>query len=122
MEQLTKKEQLLLAIIFTALIIGAIIHVHKIRLSYEYKINVVKDPQLPRDHLRILDINRAVLNELTMLSGIGPVLAGRIIAYREEHGPFRSKEDITKVKGIGPKKYKSIQEHISISGSDRHKK
>lgn len=49
-----------------------------------------------------IDINRASLDDLITLSGIGPALAQRIIDYRREHGPFRSVEELERVSGIGP--------------------
>ncbi|MFV1979867.1 MAG: ComEA family DNA-binding protein [Rhodothermia bacterium] len=50
-----------------------------------------------------LNVNRATVRQLTLLPGIGPSLAGRIVEYREVSGPFRSTSDLVKVKGIGPK-------------------
>ncbi len=64
----------------------------------------------------LLDINRASTEELEALPGIGPVLAARIIAYREEHGPFRSVEDLLRVPGIGPATLKRIRELITVDG------
>lgn len=49
-----------------------------------------------------LDLNRATAAELTGLPGIGPVLADRIVAYRDSVGGFRGVEDLVAVKGIGP--------------------
>ena len=49
-----------------------------------------------------IDINRATLDDLITLPGIGPALAQRIIDYRSEHGPFRSVEELERVSGIGP--------------------
>jgi len=49
-----------------------------------------------------IDINRATLDDLITLPGIGPALAQRIIDYRIEHGPFRSVEELERVSGIGP--------------------
>jgi len=49
-----------------------------------------------------IDINRATLDDLITLPGIGPALAQRIIDYRIEHGPFRSVEELESVSGIGP--------------------
>ena len=52
-----------------------------------------------------IDINTATEKELKMIPGIGPVMAGRIIASR----PFRSADDLKKVSGIGDKKYDAIR-------------
>ncbi len=50
-----------------------------------------------------LNVNRATAEELERLPRIGPVLARRIVAFREAHGPFRRLEDLEAVPGIGPK-------------------
>lgn len=50
----------------------------------------------------LVDVNRATARELEALPGIGPALAGRIVASREEEGPFRSVEELQRVRGIGP--------------------
>lgn len=60
-----------------------------------------------------ININTATAEELEQLYGIGPTLAGEIIAYREENGAFRRIEDITRVSGIGPELYSGICEMIS---------
>ena len=48
-----------------------------------------------------MNINIATEEELIAVEGIGPPLAQRIVAYREEHGPFASIEELDNVKGIG---------------------
>ena len=48
-----------------------------------------------------LDINRAPPTELSLLPGIGPTMASRIIETRQQRGPFKSVDDITHVPGIG---------------------
>jgi len=50
-----------------------------------------------------LNVNQATVRQLTLLPGIGPSLAGRIIEYREASGRFRSTSDLVNVKGIGLK-------------------
>ena len=50
-----------------------------------------------------VDVNRADESELDQLPGIGPVLAGRIVAERETNGPFSGYLDLQRVRGIGPK-------------------
>ena len=47
-----------------------------------------------------LDLNTAAAEELAGLPGIGEVLAERIVAYREEHGPFAALQDVANVLGI----------------------
>lgn len=62
----------------------------------------------------IININTASKRELEALSGIGPVLAQRIIDYREKNGGFKSKEELLKISGIGPKKFTAIKDKIRI--------
>jgi DNA uptake protein and related DNA-binding proteins len=50
----------------------------------------------------LLDLNTAGKEELMSINGIGPVLSARIIAGR----PYRTVDDLLKVKGIGPKNLK----------------
>ena len=61
-----------------------------------------------------LDINAADEEQLDLLPGIGPVLAGRIVAYRTEHGPFSKTEDLMNVEGIGEGIYGEIQDLITV--------
>ena len=56
---------------------------------------------------KVVHVNRATLEELETLPGIGPALAQRILDYRSTHGNFTSLESLTAVSGIG--------EHISQS-------
>ncbi len=64
--------------------------------------------------LKSVDINTANYEEIQTLPGIGPILAKRIIEYRENYGPFLEPEDLIKVKGIGRKKLERIKEFIII--------
>jgi competence protein ComEA len=59
-------------------------------------------------------INRATAKELETLDGIGPVLAERIIAYRNINGPFLDIADLLKVSGIGAAKFAGLKEKIRI--------
>ncbi|MFH1331058.1 MAG: ComEA family DNA-binding protein [Actinomycetota bacterium] len=59
-------------------------------------------------------LNVAGVQELEALPGVGPVLAGRIFAYREEHGPFAVVEDLLDVPGIGEGKLASLREVVLV--------
>ena len=48
-----------------------------------------------------VNINSADVETLCTLKGIGPSLALRIKEFREQHGPFKTPEDITQVRGVG---------------------
>jgi len=49
----------------------------------------------------LIDVNTATVSELERLPKVGPVLARKIVDYRDEHGSFRHIRDLVKVKGIG---------------------
>ncbi|NLA86693.1 MAG: helix-hairpin-helix domain-containing protein, partial [Clostridiales bacterium] len=61
-----------------------------------------------------VNINKATAEELTTLDGIGEVLAGRIIAYREKHGAFKTIAELMNVQGIAEKKYDAIKDYIIV--------
>lgn len=61
-----------------------------------------------------LDLNRATASDLEELPGIGPVLSERIIAYREENGPFGEVGDLRAVAGIGERTFQSLADLIAV--------
>lgn len=61
-----------------------------------------------------VNINTADEDELSTLSGIGEKTAEKIIRYREEHGPFKTTEDLMNVPGIGESKYALIKDGICV--------
>jgi competence protein ComEA len=61
-----------------------------------------------------ININKATVEQLTELKGIGEAYAKKIIEYREKNGPFKKIEDIMEVKGIGTKTFESIKDQITI--------
>jgi len=70
---------------------------------------------LEADTLRKVDINRAGLEELESLPGIGPVLARRILEFRETNGPFRRSRDLLLVRGIGEKRMARLEPYITLT-------
>lgn len=59
-------------------------------------------------------VNVADVTTLEDLPGVGPVLAGRIVAYREEHGPFTVVEDLLDVPGIGEAKLEALRDSVQV--------
>lgn len=55
-----------------------------------------------------VDLNSATVEQLDALPGVGPVLARRIVAWRDEHGGFTSVEQLREVQGVGDKKAADI--------------
>ena len=60
-----------------------------------------------------ISLNTASAEELDALSGVGPAIAQRIIAYRQQK-PFETIEEIMEVKGIGEKMFEKIKEEIML--------
>jgi competence ComEA-like helix-hairpin-helix protein len=61
-----------------------------------------------------INLNTATSEQLQLLPGIGSNLAGKIIDYRQRHGPFRRPEQIIIIEGISERKYRAISELICI--------
>ena len=59
-----------------------------------------------------VDLNSADWPELAQLPNVGETLARRIIAHRQQFGPYMSHEDLTRVPGIGPKTLEKILEYL----------
>lgn len=62
----------------------------------------------------VVNLNSASASELTALPGIGETLAGRIVAWREENGPFARVDQVMAVSGIGPATYERIRPYARV--------
>jgi uncharacterized protein len=65
-----------------------------------------------------VDLNQASLELLTYVSGLGPQLAQNILAYRHEHGPFRSRMQLLQVPRLGPKAFEQCAGFLRIRGGE----
>ena len=61
-----------------------------------------------------ININVADSSALQTINGVGESLAGKIIAYRELNGKFKSIEDLKNVSGIGEKKFEDIKDKVVV--------
>ena len=66
-----------------------------------------------------VDLNNGTLAELEHLPGIGPVLAGRIVAHRTSHGPFQNIDDLVQVPGIGEKRLAQLRPFVGVGLSKK---
>ena len=64
----------------------------------------------------VVNLNQASADELARLPRVGPSLAGKIVAHREQHGPFKRAQDLMEVKGIGEKMFAILQPYLAVSG------
>ena len=61
-----------------------------------------------------INLNTATAEQLEAIPGIGPVLAQRIIEYRQTHGRFQSVDELLEVRGIGPKRLESMRPYVTV--------
>jgi competence protein ComEA len=63
-----------------------------------------------------LDLNRASIDELALIPGIGPKLAERIIVERKARGGYARVEEVCDVRGVGPKTWERIKPFLELRG------
>ncbi|MFM8329431.1 MAG: helix-hairpin-helix domain-containing protein [Actinomycetales bacterium] len=86
----------------------------QIYLSKESPVKVRTGKAKPKVFSGVVHVNRASVAEFDSLDGIGPVIAKRIVKYRESNGPFVDIADLQKVDGIGAKTFEKIKERLSL--------
>jgi competence protein ComEA len=65
----------------------------------------------------VVNINTAGSEQLQLLPRVGPALAGRIIDFRENHGPFASIDELVAVKGIGETSLEKLSPFVTTDGA-----
>lgn len=104
---LRRTDQLVVGALLVALVV--LMTIHWLRLSRWGSISVELTSQQPREYFYSLDINSASWVEWAQLDGIGEKLAKRIVADRDERGPFRDANDVGRVRGIHFKQLESMK-------------
>ena len=120
--KITKTEWILLAltgVFLCGLLILSFLDREQVgRMGISTEIDVPQEEILP--DLSPLDLNTATEEELTQLPGIGEELARRVVAYREENGPFATVDDLMNVSGIGEGKFEALSDWITVDGEEQN--
>ncbi|MGI6036751.1 MAG: ComEA family DNA-binding protein [Limnochordia bacterium] len=119
-----KREQILVALVIFSLTLGSGLWIRAAVWSAGEEVQFYMEEVQPIESLELtpgegqfdprININRANVELLCTLPGIGPVLAERIIAYREEQGEFKEPEELINVSGIGAKKLAGLLDLIRV--------
>lgn len=116
MFSLTHQERKVLIFIGILILIGSILrmlNLNAIRedLSFDRNKSVISENT---GLSKTINVNAATSEDLESISGIGKVIASRIIDYRNQFGSFDNLEDLKKIKGIGNKKIETIKKYITF--------
>jgi competence protein ComEA len=86
----------------------------QIYVGYVAAVNRSTPKNSVKKYTGIININRATKAEFDSLVGIGPVIAGKIVTYRNQNGSFMAIEDLLKVSGIGAKTLERIRPRLTL--------
>ncbi|MEM1245571.1 MAG: helix-hairpin-helix domain-containing protein [Acidobacteriota bacterium] len=64
----------------------------------------------------VVNVNTADASTLQLLPRVGPSVAGRIVEHREANGPFKTKEDLLLVRGIGDATFELLEPYVAVEG------
>lgn len=117
MKQRTPVARLSFTLLFGVLVFAACARQSRQLSSQEASQQV--SPQTPisagkTQALAHININTASVAELEKLPGIGPGIAERIVAYRQEHGLFRRAEHLMMLRGISERKFRAISSRLAV--------
>ena len=61
-----------------------------------------------------INLNTATVNQLDALPGVGPVMAQRLVEYRQQHGGFHAVADLRRVEGIGDTRFERLKDLVEV--------
>jgi len=108
---MNEREKVVVIFLTSVFVVGAGLSVFKTlkQSRTELKVQYAAEEKLTE---QVLDVNQATAEQLEALPGIGPVIARRIVDYREKHGLFKSVDELLNVNGIGPKRLAAIKDFV----------
>ncbi len=87
-------------------------------LSIGFPVKVFAQPKadssLQSPLIQPVNVNKATAEELVAVRGIGPVMAQRILEYRDKNGAFKSIDDLAQVRGMGGSKLQRIKDQVTV--------
>ena len=101
---LTNSERKVLVFIIIVLVCGSLAGFLREEVSEEENKHVFSP----------VNINNATKEELILIPHIGPVIAERILSYRNKNNGFKTKNEILEIKGIGEVTFKEIEDKICV--------
>ena len=124
MFSLTRREQVVVALLVVSLVIGGAISLWD-RFSpdaiEDFQVIRVAEPPEPASEdveptelAAKVNLNTAAAQELERLPRIGPKTAHRILQWRTENGPFHTLNDLAKIPGIGKKTIAEIENMVEF--------
>jgi comEA protein len=122
MLNLTRHEKIVLVFLTTSALLGVCVLVCK-KISQRVDVAVVtaEIPAVSDGEIRrqigdslCVDINKASVERIETLPGIGRELARRVVEYRNSRGLFKTIDEVKNVPGIGEKKFEQIRPYLKI--------
>ncbi len=124
MFSLTRREQIVVALLVASLVIGGGIslwdHFSPEATENFQVVRVAKPPEttseeaVPPEPARKVNLNTAATKDLERLPRIGPKMAQKIVQWREKNGPFRTLNDLAKIPGIGKKTISEFEDKVTF--------
>ena len=100
-----------MVLVVTLLLGGAFMLPLERALAAQPKATLQLQDQSP---MSMVNINKATAEELDAIRGVGPVLADRIVKFREQSGGFKTVDDLAKVRGLSGAKFQKIKAQVTV--------